>query len=47
MDKLEGSKVKLAIEVEAERVNKAVADAYVKVRGQVKIPGFRRGKAPR
>jgi trigger factor len=47
MDKLEGSKVKLAVEVEAERVNKAVADAYVKVRGQVKIPGFRRGKAPR
>ncbi len=47
VDKLEGSKVKLAVEVEAERVNKAVADAYVKVRGQVRIPGFRRGKTPR
>jgi trigger factor len=39
--------VSLDIEVEQERLNKAIEDAYRRLSGRVDVPGFRRGKAPR
>ena len=39
--------VSLAIEVEDERFQRAVEDAYRRLAGRVDVPGFRRGKAPR
>lgn len=44
---LEGNKVELKVEIEPERVNKALEQAYRKVVKNVTIPGFRKGKAPR
>jgi trigger factor len=37
----------LAIEVEQERVDHAMDDAFRRLAGRVDVPGFRRGKAPR
>lgn len=39
--------VSLAIEVEQERLERAVDDALRRLAGRVDVPGFRRGKAPR
>jgi len=39
--------VSLAIEVEQERLDHAVDDAFRRLAGRVDVPGFRRGKAPR
>lgn len=39
--------VSLAIEVEQDRVERAIDDAYRRLAGRVNVPGFRRGKAPR
>ncbi|MBV9577961.1 MAG: trigger factor [Chloroflexi bacterium] len=39
--------VSLDIEVEAERLDRAIDAAYRRVAGRVDVPGFRRGKAPR
>jgi len=39
--------VSLAIEVEQERVDRAMDEAYRRLAGQVEVPGFRRGRAPR
>lgn len=39
--------VSLAIEVEEERVERAMNEAYRRLAGRVDVPGFRRGKAPR
>jgi trigger factor len=39
--------VSLAIEVEQDRFQRAVEDAYRRLAGRVEVPGFRRGKAPR
>ena len=36
----------LTVEVDAETFETAVEKAYRKIRGQITIPGFRRGKAP-
>lgn len=46
-ERLEGNKVSLSVEVDAERVDAAIGRAYRKVAKQVKIPGFRQGKVPR
>ncbi len=46
-EKLEGNKVELKVEIEAERVNKALNQAYKKVVKEVSLPGFRKGKVPR
>lgn len=45
--KLEGNLAELTVEVEAEKVNEALEEAYRKLRTKVNIPGFRKGKAPR
>lgn len=44
--KLEGNFVELTVEVEPEKVSKAIKKAYRKVANEVKIPGFRKGKVP-
>ncbi len=38
---------KLTIEVSAEDVEKALQAAYLKQRGKINLPGFRKGKVPR
>jgi len=44
---LEGNKVKLSIEVDEEEFDKAIDAAFRKIAREVRIPGFRPGKAPR
>lgn len=39
--------VSLEIEVEKDRVDRAMDEAYRRLAGRVDVPGFRRGKAPR
>ena len=39
--------VALDIEVEQERLDRAIDEAYRRLSGRVDVPGFRRGKAPR
>ena len=47
VEKISSNKVKLSFDIEAARFDEAMSKAYLKVRGQVSIPGFRKGKAPR
>jgi trigger factor len=47
VEPLEGNKVKLSIEVPEQEFEKAVDAAYRKIAREVRIPGFRPGKAPR
>lgn len=44
---LEDNKVRLAVEIDEEEVEKGVAEAARTLARQVRIPGFRPGKAPR
>ena len=46
-EELEDNKVKIAVEVDEAEVETAVATAVRTLARQVKIPGFRPGKAPR
>jgi trigger factor len=46
-EKLEGSRVRLAVEVPPEDLQKEYGRAIQRVGSRVKIPGFRPGKAPR
>ena len=46
-EKLEKSRVALTVEVDAETFEAAIEKAYRKVRNQVNVPGFRKGKAHR
>lgn len=47
VEPLEGNKVRLSVEVDADEVDKAVDDAFRRLAREVRIPGFRPGKAPR
>lgn len=47
METLEGNKVKLLIEVDAAEIDSQVDAAFKRLAQQVKLPGFRPGKAPR
>ena len=47
VEKLEGNRVRLTVSHTAVEVDAAVAAAYLRVARQVKLPGFRPGKAPR
>lgn len=47
VEKLEKNMAKLTIEVSAEDLDKAMQNAYLKAKGKISIPGFRKGKAPR
>lgn len=46
VEKIDETRIKLSITVEADRVTKAIDAAAARLAGQVKIPGFRPGKAP-
>ena len=47
VEKKEKSTVELTIQVEAEAFEAAIQKAYLKNRGRINVPGFRKGKAPR
>ena len=46
-ERLEHNMAKLTIEVPAEEVEKALQAAYLKERGKISLPGFRKGRVPR
>lgn len=47
VERLEHNMAKLTIEVPAEEVEKALQAAYLKERGKISLPGFRKGRVPR
>ena len=47
VEKLEKNMAKRTIEASAEDLEKAIEAAYQKQKGQISIPGFRKGKVPR
>lgn len=47
VEKISGNQVKIAFEIASDKFDEAVQKAYLKVRGKVNVPGFRKGKAPR
>lgn len=47
LEKLSGNKVKIDFKVDAADFEAAIEKAYHKLRGQIAVPGFRKGKAPR
>ncbi|MDK8344663.1 trigger factor family protein, partial [Staphylococcus aureus] len=46
-EKKEGNEGLLTVTVPAEKVNKALDQAFKKVVKQINVPGFRKGKVPR
>ncbi len=47
VEKISGNKVKLTFVESAEAFDAAMQKAYLKNRGKINVPGFRKGKAPR
>lgn len=47
VEALEGNKVKLSVEVDEAEFDEAIAEAFKRIAREVRIPGFRPGKAPR
>ena len=47
VETLEGNKVKLSVEVDEAEFETAVDSAFKRIANEIKIPGFRPGKAPR
>lgn len=47
VENLEKNMAKLTIEIPAEEVEKALQAAYMKEKGKISLPGFRKGKVPR
>ena len=47
VENLEKTMAKLTIEVSAEQFAAAMQKAYIKNKGRIQLPGFRKGKAPR
>lgn len=47
VEKKEKSTVELTIQIDADQFEAAVQKAYLKSRGSINVPGFRKGKAPR
>lgn len=46
VENLEKNMVKLTIEVPAEKVDEALKASYMKQKGKISVPGFRKGKVP-
>lgn len=46
-EKLENSRMRFTIEIDAEKFEAGLQQAYLKLRGRMTVPGFRKGKAPR
>jgi trigger factor len=47
VEALEGNKVKLSVEVDEAEFDVAIGEAFKRIAREVRIPGFRPGKAPR
>lgn len=47
VENLEKNMAKLTVEIPAEEVEKALQAAYMKEKGKISLPGFRKGKVPR
>jgi trigger factor len=47
VEPLEGNKVKLSVEVPSDEFDRAITAAFKKISKEVRLPGFRPGKAPR
>ena len=47
VERLEGTNVKVTVTVSADEVDKAISASYTKLGAKVRVPGFRKGKAPR
>jgi len=47
VENLKNNMAKITIEAPAEELEKAIQSAYLRQRGQINMPGFRKGKAPR
>ncbi|MEG2206697.1 MAG: trigger factor [Clostridia bacterium] len=47
VEKLSGNKVKISFKAPAAAFDEALEKAYLKTRGHINVPGFRKGKAPR
>ncbi len=47
LEKKENNMAVLTVEIEADELVKALQEAYMKEKGRIQIPGFRKGKAPR
>lgn len=47
VEPLEGNKVKVLVELEEEELEPSIAEAWKQIAKEVRIPGFRPGKAPR
>src|SRR2546430_8584492 len=47
VEPLEGNKVKLSVEVDEQEFERALDQAFKRIAREVRIPGFRPGKAPR
>ncbi|MBP3656161.1 MAG: trigger factor [Clostridia bacterium] len=47
VERIASNKVKISFDIDAAKFDEAMGKAYLKVRGYVNIPGFRKGKAPR
>ena len=47
VEKLEKNMAKMTIEASAEELEAAIQKAYLKNKGSITLPGFRKGKAPR
>jgi len=47
VEKMENNMAKLTIEVSTGELEKALQSAYMKQKGQINMPGFRKGKVPR
>lgn len=47
VEPLEGNKVKVSVEVDESEVEKAIDAAFRRIAHEVRLPGFRPGKAPR
>ena len=46
-EKISGNQVKIKFEIPAEEFTAAIDKAYLKTRGRINVPGFRKGKAPK
>ena len=47
VEKLSSNKVKISFQMPAEQFDEAMQKAYLKARGRINVPGFRKGHAPR
>lgn len=46
-EKREKSEAEIVVEINTEEFDSAIGKAYIKIRNQIAVPGFRKGKAPR